>query len=191
MNDALQESAIRGDRELRLVARYDAPCQTVFEALTRPRFVAEWLPTPGTWSMEALRIDPRVGGAYRYRRVDDRSGRETEIFGSLREVTSNRFFEAIEIWHGKRRSQERSLRCTLDPIGRTTVLTLAVSFASPGARDLAMLGGAEVEAADALERLAPVIEALPYRPRRPARIVRLGLRVATLLQTRIAPLEAS
>lgn len=173
------------------MARYDAPCQVVYEALTHAPLVTAWLPNPGTWSMEALRIDPRVGGAYRYRRVDERSGREFEVFGSLRDVDPNRGFEALELWQGARHAQERTVRVTLDPLGRETAVTLVIGFASSGARDLAMLGGTEFEAADALERLGPVVDAVPYRPRRPARIVRLGLRVATLVQTRRGPLDAS
>src|SRR5713101_1818807 len=56
----------RGDREIVMTRDFDAPRRLVFDALTKPELVKQWLLGPPGWSMPVCEIDLRVGGTYRY-----------------------------------------------------------------------------------------------------------------------------
>ena len=55
-----------GDREIVMTRVFDAPRRLVFDALTKPELVKQWLLGPPGWTMPVCEIDLRVGGAYRY-----------------------------------------------------------------------------------------------------------------------------
>jgi len=75
----------RGDREIVMTREFDAPRRLVFDALTKPELVKQWLLGPPGWSMPVCEIDLRVGGTYRYvwRHTD---GKEMGMGGVYREI---------------------------------------------------------------------------------------------------------
>jgi len=54
------------EREIVMTRVFDAPRRLVFDALTKPELLRQWLLGPPGWSMPVCEIDLRVGGAYRY-----------------------------------------------------------------------------------------------------------------------------
>jgi len=54
------------DREIAMARVFNAPRRLVFDALTRPELVKQWLLGPPGWSMPVCEIDLKVGGTYRY-----------------------------------------------------------------------------------------------------------------------------
>jgi uncharacterized protein YndB with AHSA1/START domain len=55
----------RGETELVLTRRFDAPRELVYAALTTPELLVRWHGARG-WNLVACEVDLRVGGAYRY-----------------------------------------------------------------------------------------------------------------------------
>jgi uncharacterized protein YndB with AHSA1/START domain len=66
MNRGTLKVAANGEREIVMTRAFDAPRRLVFEALTKPELVKQWLLGPPGWSMPVCEIDLRVGGKYRY-----------------------------------------------------------------------------------------------------------------------------
>lgn len=58
--------AANGEREIVMTRAFAAPRELVFDALTKPELVRQWLTGPPGWSMPVCEIDLRVGGKYRY-----------------------------------------------------------------------------------------------------------------------------
>jgi hypothetical protein len=54
------------DREIRMTRVFDAARHLVFDALTKPALVKQWLLGPPGWTMPICEIDLSVGGAYRF-----------------------------------------------------------------------------------------------------------------------------
>src|SRR2546422_8615580 len=75
-----------GEREIVMTRIFNATCDLVFEALTKPELVKRWLLGPPGWSMPVCEIDLRVGGSYRYVWRRD-NGEEMGMRGVYREVT--------------------------------------------------------------------------------------------------------
>jgi len=75
----------RGEREIIMTRSFNAPCHLVFEAVTKPELLKQWMLGPPGWSMPVCEIDLRVGGKYRYvwRNAD---GREMGMGGVYREI---------------------------------------------------------------------------------------------------------
>jgi uncharacterized protein YndB with AHSA1/START domain len=122
------------DREIAMARTFDAPRTMVFEALTKPDLVRQWLLGPDGWSMIVCEIDLRVGGAYRYkwRNVDGSEmgmgGSYLEIAPPDRIVTTERFDES---WYAG--SAVGTVTLT-EKDGRTR-LTLTVLYDNKEARD--------------------------------------------------------
>jgi uncharacterized protein YndB with AHSA1/START domain len=73
--------------EIAMTRVFSAPRRLVFDALTKPELVKQWLLGPEGWTMPICEIDLRVGGAYRYvwRHAD---GKEMGMGGVFREIVA-------------------------------------------------------------------------------------------------------
>src|ERR1700733_8608403 len=127
--------ATNGDREVVITRVFDAPRAMVFQALTTPELVRQWLLGPSGWTMPICEIDLRVGGAYRYVWRREKDGFEMGMGGFYREivapergVTTEKFDEA---WY----PGEAVGTIVLVEHGRKTALTLTVQYESREARD--------------------------------------------------------
>ena len=54
------------DTEIAVSRVFNAPRHLVYDALTQPALIRQWLSGPPGWSMTRCEMDARVGGAYRY-----------------------------------------------------------------------------------------------------------------------------
>jgi uncharacterized protein YndB with AHSA1/START domain len=54
------------DLEVALTRDFHAPRQLVFDALTKPELIRQWLGIHGSWQWVVCDVDLRVGGTYRY-----------------------------------------------------------------------------------------------------------------------------
>ncbi|MHB8635759.1 MAG: SRPBCC family protein [Fimbriimonadaceae bacterium] len=123
------------DREIAMSRTFHAPRSSVFDALTRPELVRQWLLGPGGWSMPVCEIDLRVGGAYRYEWRNDANGSAMGVGGTYLEiakpdrlVTTEKFDEA---WY----SGEALVTIALAEKDGSTRLTLTVLYDSKETRD--------------------------------------------------------
>ena len=78
---------LEGDRDIVIARTFNAPARIVFDAYTRPEFVARWwAPQSHGVSIVGCDADVRPGGSYRYvLRV--RTGQEMAFSGQYLEVT--------------------------------------------------------------------------------------------------------
>ena len=80
------EVTLPSDREVRVVRSFNAPCQLVWDAHTKPELIKKWMLGPPGWSMPVCEMDVRVGGSYRWRWRCDEDGKEFGFFGTFTEV---------------------------------------------------------------------------------------------------------
>ena len=148
-----------GEREIVMTRALDAPRQLVFDALTKPELLKQWLLGPPGWSMPLCEIDLRVGGKYRYVWRQDSDGTEMGMGGVYREivapqrlVTTERFDEP---WYP---GEAVGTLVLVEQRGRTTV-TQTMRYESREARDAVLKSGMEKGVAASYDRLADLLAA--------------------------------
>jgi uncharacterized protein YndB with AHSA1/START domain len=146
----------RGDREIVMTRVFDAPRRLVFDALTKPELVKQWLLGPPGWSMPVCEIDLRVGGVYRYvwRHADGKEmgmgGIYREIVAPERVVASEKF---DEVWY----PGEAVGTLVLSEQGGKTTITQTVLYQSREAQDAVLKSGMEKGVAASYDRLAEML----------------------------------
>jgi uncharacterized protein YndB with AHSA1/START domain len=148
------------DREIAMTRVFDAPRRLVFEALTRPELLQQWLLGPPGWSMPVCEVDLRVGGAYRFvwRGAD---GTEMGMGGIYREIVAPELVVATERYDQPWYPGEALVTNALvEQAGRTT-LTLTVRYDLPEARDIALKSPMEQGVTAGYDRLAELLASLP------------------------------
>jgi len=145
------------DRELVMTRVFNAPRRLVFEAMTKPDLVKQWLLGPPGWSMPVCQIDLKVGGKYRYvwRNAD---GREMGMGGVYREIVRPERIVATEkfdeSWYP---GEALDTSVLVEQDGRTT-LTTTVQYESREVRDAVMKSPMEKGVVASYDRLAEVLQ---------------------------------
>ncbi len=142
------------DRQILITRAFDAPRHLVYRAWTEPEFIKRW------WGGErgevkSVRIDLRVGGAWRCVMVTD-DGSEAAFRGEYREIVQNEKIVSTEVYEGRPESEALNTVTFSETDGRT-ILTVLVEHASKEARDAHVDSGMEAgmqEALGLLERVA-------------------------------------
>ena len=142
------------DRQILITRAFDAPRHLVYRAWTEPEFIKRW------WGGErgevkSVRIDLRVGGAWRCVMVTD-DGSEAAFRGEYREIVQNEKIVSTEVYEGRPESEALNTVTFSETDGRT-ILTVLVEHASKEARDAHVDSGIEAgmqEALGLLERVA-------------------------------------
>ena len=149
----------RGDREIVMTREFDAPRRLVFDALTKPELVKQWLLGPPGWSMPVCEIDLRVGGAYRYvwRHTD---GKEMGMGGVYREIVPQERVVCSELFDEPWYPGEALVTTTLAEQGGRTTLTCTILYISQEARDGVLKSGMERGVAASYDRLAELLAPL-------------------------------
>lgn len=144
------------DREIVMTRVFDAPRRLVFDALTKPELVKQWLLGPPGWSMPVCEIDLRVGGAYRYlwRNAD---GAEMGMGGVLLEIVAPQRLVGTEKFDQAWYPGEAVVTNVLTEEGGKTTLTLTVRYESREARDAVLKTPMESGVAASYDRLAELL----------------------------------
>ncbi len=149
----------RGDREIVMTRKFDAPRRLVFDALTKPELVKQWLLGPPGWSMPVCEIDLKVGGAYRYVwRHDD--GKEMGMGGVYREIVPQERVVCTELFDDVWYPGESLNTTTLVEQGGRTTLTSTILYISREARDGVLKSGMERGVTASYDRLAELLASL-------------------------------
>jgi uncharacterized protein YndB with AHSA1/START domain len=145
------------DREIVMTRTFDAPCERVFDAFTKPELIARWLLGPEGWSMPVCEVDLRSGGKFHYVWRDDSDGTEFGLNGEYREIVrphrilhAERFDEA---WY----AGDAIVTTTFDEQRGTTTVTMTMSFDSREVRDGALESGMAKGVATSFDRLAGML----------------------------------
>ena len=146
-----------GEREIIMTRVFDAPRDLVFDTLTKPEFVQQWLLGPPGWSMPVCQIDLRVGGAYRYvwRNEDGREmgmgGKFIDVVRPERIVHTERFDEA---WYS---GESLNTWVLTERAGRTT-LAVTMRYETRATRDEVLDSGMERGVATSYDRLDKILQ---------------------------------
>jgi uncharacterized protein YndB with AHSA1/START domain len=125
---------IPSDREIAMTRLFSAARRLVFDALTKPALVKQWLIGPPGWSMPVCEIDLRVGGAYRFQ-WSGPDGAKMGTRGIFREFAPPERLVATERFDDPWYPGEALITYVLVEQGGKTTLTLTVLYESREARD--------------------------------------------------------
>ena len=148
----------RGDREIVMTRVFDAPRKLVFDALTKPELVKQWLLGPDGWSMPVCEIDLKVGGKYRYVWRRDKDGTEMGMGGVYREIVAPERVVATEKFDQSWYPGEAVGTLVLSEQGGKTTLTQTILYESRQARDSVLKSGMEKGVLASYDRLANLLE---------------------------------
>ena len=144
------------DTEILLTREFDAPRHLVFEALTKPEYVAQWWGPHGS-ELLVNESDFRPGGTWRrIQRMPD--GSEHPFKGTYREIDPPARLVWTFIYDVPPFDQMESVEtATLEERDGRTILTALVRHQTKQARDGHLQSGMEKGAGESYDRLAEVI----------------------------------
>ena len=144
------------DREIVMTRVFDAARRLVFDALTKPELVKQWLLGPPGWTMPVCEIDLRVGGAYRYlwRNAD---GTEMGMRGVILDIVVPERLVATEKFDQSWYPGEALDTTVLTEQAGKTTLTLTVRYESRETRDAVLKTPMESGVAAGYDRLAELL----------------------------------
>ena len=135
MNSETFKVATPSDLEIAMTRVFNAPPRLVFDALTKPELVKQWLLGPPGWSMPVCEIDLRVGGAYRYVWRNAAKGKEMGSGGVFREIVLHERIVCTELFDDTWYAGEALATNVLTEQGGKTTLILTVLYQLRETRD--------------------------------------------------------
>ena len=143
------------DLEVTITRDFHAPRQLVFDALTQPELIRQWLGIHGTWRWVVCDVDLRVGGGYRYV-WRNAKGREMAMGGTFLEIKAPERLVNTELFDDPWYPGEGHATAVLTERDGWTTLSSTVRAESREARDTILRSDMDsgVSAAyDTLDRL--------------------------------------
>jgi uncharacterized protein YndB with AHSA1/START domain len=146
------------DLEIVITRAFDAPRTLVWEAMSKPELIKQWLFGPPGWSMVVCDDDPRVGGEFRWG-WSGPDGAEMALHGVYKELTPPKRIVRTEIFDFGCNAQGGEQLCTLVLTEKDdkTNLTLTILYPSREARDGAIASGMEHGVAAGYDRLEEML----------------------------------
>jgi uncharacterized protein YndB with AHSA1/START domain len=158
-NDSTLKVRVPSDREIAMTRVFDAPRSLVFDALTKPELVKQWLLGPPGWSMPVCEIGLSVGSAYRFL-WHGPDAAEMGVRGVIREILAPERFAVTERFDEAWYPGEALITYVLVEGGGQTTLTLTVRYESLEARDIALKSPLDQGVAISYDRLADLLASL-------------------------------
>lgn len=147
------------DREIAITRTFDAPRRLVFEALTQPELLKQWLGVRGGWSLAVCEIDLKAGGAYRY--VWRKANKpDMGMGGVYREIVAPERIVATEAFDDPWYPGEAVSTTTFVEDGGRTILTISVLYDSQEIRDAVLKSGMARGVAESYDKLAEVLTSM-------------------------------
>ncbi len=145
------------DHELMLSRSFVAPRSAVFDALTNPAVLTQWMLGPAGWTMPTCENDLRVGGKFRFkwRHAD---GREMGVSGVYREVEPPQRLTNTELFDDDWTGGETLVSVGLAELQGVTTLSQTIRYSSPAARDGALAIGMLDGITASYERLEKLLQ---------------------------------
>src|SRR5271170_6887198 len=125
------------DREIAMTRVFHAPRHLVWEALTKPELIRQWMLGPPGWTMPVCEMNLKVGGINRivWRNAD---GREMGMRTVNREIVPPERLVAVEQFDQAWYPGEGVVTQVLAEDAGKTTLTMTVRYESQEARDIAL-----------------------------------------------------
>ncbi len=128
------------DREISWTRDFAAPQARVFDALTKPELIRQWLIGPPGWSMTECQVDLRVGGKYRWAWAHPEQG-ALAVGGEYREITRPSRIVSTERFDQAWYPGEAVGTAELADKKPGTSLQMTLVYQSKDARDAALKSG--------------------------------------------------
>jgi uncharacterized protein YndB with AHSA1/START domain len=153
-NSATLKVTTPTDREILITREFNAPRTLVWDAMSKPELVKQWLFGPDGWTMTVCENDLRVGGTFHWAwRGPD--GTEMSMRGVNREVVPperNVRTESFEFGCDAQEGEQIGTLILTEQAGKTK-LSITILYPSKEARDAALASGMEQGMAAGYDRL--------------------------------------
>jgi uncharacterized protein YndB with AHSA1/START domain len=156
MNNNTFRVTTPSDLEIATTHVFNAPRRLIFDALSEPKLVKQWLLGPPGWTLPVCEIDLRVGRAYRYvwRHAD---GKEMGMGGVFREIIAPERIVNTERFEQPWYPGDALVTNVLVEQGGKTTLTLTLRFDTRETRDAVLKSGMERGVAVSYDRLEQLL----------------------------------
>jgi uncharacterized protein YndB with AHSA1/START domain len=147
------EVTLPSDTEIKIVRRFDAPADLVFDVWTTPEHVRNWWGWE-TDQMTVCEIDLRVGGGYRF--VAGDGNREVAFRGTYQEIERPHRLVATEVYEPYPESESVNT-LTLEEDNGVTTMRILVVHQTQEARDATVASGMESGLQHSLDRVDEIL----------------------------------
>jgi uncharacterized protein YndB with AHSA1/START domain len=141
------------DREIVMTRVFDAPAARVYEGLTNPALLKQWLAVRGL-VLDVVVSDNRPGGRYRFEGKLP-NGHRLAWGGEQRELVPNHLIVQTEAFDGY--PGEALNTTTFEERGGTTTVTVRLEYPSKEIRDAVLATGMPDGAGEAYDQLAALL----------------------------------
>ncbi|WP_395645105.1 SRPBCC family protein [Terricaulis sp.] len=135
------------DREVRVVRRFNAPRQLVWDAHTKPELMQKWCTGYPGWTLPTCEMDVREGGTYRWRWRSKADRAEFGFYGTFSEVKApsrlvhDQYFDPGDTDYAMPVGDPCVITLELSETNGVTTLVNTMTFVSKEARDEAVATG--------------------------------------------------
>lgn len=157
-NERQLEVTTRGEREIVMTRRFDAPRHLVYAAYTKCELLRRWLLGPPGWRMEVCEVDLTVGGGYRYVWRREEGDDELELRGSFREVVADERLVSTEVFNDDWTQGEAVSTLVFEAVDGGTRIVNTIEYSSSEVRDGVLQSGMDQGVAVSYNRLDGVLE---------------------------------
>ncbi|MED5548247.1 MAG: SRPBCC family protein [Pseudomonadota bacterium] len=154
------EVAPKGERELVMTRRFDAPRALVFRALTEPHLVKRWLLGPDGWILTVCEIDLQVDGLYRYVWTHAERGEEMGMGGRYLEIERPDLIVHTEQFDMSWYPGSAIVTTRLTEADGVTTFEITITYESAEARDIVAASPMREGAGASYDRLDGVLAGL-------------------------------
>lgn len=151
------------ERSIVVTRTFDAPARLVFEACSKPEYVAQWF-GPRGWPITLCEIDFRLGGRYRFAMTGPSGQQNTPFGGEYLEIVPDQkivFDNTFE----EPGAETLIVTMTFEEQDEQTTLTIHTLFSSVEARDVHLKAGYVQGTDSGLDQLADVLAAMRAKER--------------------------
>ena len=145
------------DHDILMTRVFRAPRALVFEALTTPALLKQWLLGPPGWEMVTCDVDLRVGGAYRYAWRRESTGKTMAMGGVFQEVVAPERLVATERFDDPWYPGVGLSTTVLEERDGITTLSNTVRYESRATRDTVLQSGMESGVSVSYDRLEALL----------------------------------
>jgi uncharacterized protein YndB with AHSA1/START domain len=145
------------DLEISLSRVFDAPRTRVFDALTNPELIREWLLGPAGWNMIVCTVDLKVDGGFRYVWCRDGSTEDIGMRGTYREIKAPTRIVHTERFDKTWYPGEATVTTKLSERSGKTTFTGILKYESKEARDIVLNSAMDQGVTASYDQLAELL----------------------------------
>jgi uncharacterized protein YndB with AHSA1/START domain len=150
--------SVQGENEIIMIREFNASCEAIFEAHTKPELIRRWLLGPDDWEMRVCEVDLKVGGKYRYVWRHSVRKEEMGMGGVFKEISRPKKIVQTEKFDHAWYPGEAYSMLEFSEKNSVTTLKNTIHYASKEARDSVMKSHMASGVEAGYNRLAIILE---------------------------------